>query len=253
MADLAPHELRLLGCNHVRYGEVEVQSQFQRTACAISVGGEYVRIRKGDLPCPNEDAVLAIDLGPRTLLAVADAHHGFEASHGLIEALSRFDPPTSPLQLLELLPSLATAHTPHCVSESTLLVAVVDREAEQCFGVGFGDSAILQLGSTATSHLLKDDDYVSPFYPSSLDPRRAREFGFRVAEGELVLLITDGIDECHYAAPATSLQNHHMLDMWHEARPDAALFAQWLGELALRGVDGNPGGQDNLAIACTRC
>ena len=86
---MATERLVLLGVDHAEYGSLAVQTQAGgRTAAAISVGGDYVRMRKGgDLKVSNEDACLAIDDGERTLLAVCDGHHGHWASHGLAEGL----------------------------------------------------------------------------------------------------------------------------------------------------------------------
>ena len=80
---------KLLGIDHGTIGDLVVQPQAGgRTACAISVGADGhdgVRIFKGDLPVPNEDAAGAIDEDDRTLLVVTDGHSGHFAGHQLVE------------------------------------------------------------------------------------------------------------------------------------------------------------------------
>jgi len=54
---MAIERLVLLGVDHTVYGGLAVATQAGgRTAAGISVGGEWVRMRKGDLMVPNEDA-----------------------------------------------------------------------------------------------------------------------------------------------------------------------------------------------------
>jgi len=57
---MATERLLLLGVDHAAYGRLVVQAQAGgRTAAGISVGGDYVRMRKGDLKVPKEDACVA--------------------------------------------------------------------------------------------------------------------------------------------------------------------------------------------------
>jgi hypothetical protein len=98
----------------------------------------------------------------------------------------------------------------------------------------------------------KNRDYVSPWSAGALDPRRALEFGFSVAPGELVVAFTDGVDECHYGKPDTSIGKRHLWNLLPDAGGSPEHYVRALAELALQGVGGNPGGQDNLAIAATR-
>ena len=105
--------LTLYGIDHTDYGRVHTVAQPDgRSAAAISVGGEYVRMRKGDLAAPNEDACCVWDEGPRTLLVVSDGHTGHWASHGLIEFLQEQPMPSDALALLRLLRSLADDGAP---------------------------------------------------------------------------------------------------------------------------------------------
>ncbi len=87
-----------------------------------------------------------------------------------------------------------------------------------------------------------------PDDPRTLSPDRAAFFEFEAGPGNLLLAFTDGIDACHYRHPETSLGPRQFLEVLHEAgaRPDA--YVRRLTEWALSGCDGNPGGQDNLAL-----
>ena len=64
--------------------------------------------------------------------------------------------------------------------------------------------------------------------------------------------VPDGIDQCHYRQPETSVTPRHLRSLLAETGPEPSRYAQALVELALRGVDGNPGGQDNIALVVTR-
>jgi serine/threonine protein phosphatase PrpC len=259
---MTAERLLLLGLDHTDYGRVHSAPQAAgRTAAAISVGGPYVEIRKGDLDVPNEDGALAIDDGDRTLLVVADGHHGHWASHGLLEALAEIPVPTDLMALLATIQRLAqplptdrTSLPPGLLdARSTLLAAVVDRRHHRTFGASYGDSSIFGVANDRFPERFnrKSEHYVSPWSPGSLDPRHAREFSFAVAPGDLVVVCTDGIDECHYGQPSTSVGPEHFARVFTEAQQPHA-FARKLAELALLGVDGHPGGQDNLALAVAR-
>lgn len=259
---MTAERLLLLGLDHTDYGAVHAVSQHGgRTAAAISVGGDYVRIRKGDLAVPNEDGCLAIDDGDATLLVVADGHHGHWASHGLLEGLASADVPGDLLPLLSTIQRLGQqlpadrSALPEglLVARSTLLAAVVDRRRQRVFGASYGDSSIFALSDDRLPERFgrKDEHYVSPWSPSSLDPRFVREFSFPVAAGDLVVVCTDGIDECHYGQPATSVGPEVMQRLHRHAKSPLA-FAQALAAQALAGVDGHPGGQDNLALVVAR-
>ena len=97
MAPSARELTLLLGADHPAFGAVEMRVQAEgRTAVAISAGGagpSGAEARKQGVAVPNEDAVLVVDEGPRTLLAVADSHHGHEAACDLLAQLAqRFAP-----------------------------------------------------------------------------------------------------------------------------------------------------------------
>ena len=57
---MAIERLVLLGVDHTVYGGLAVATQAGgRTAAGISVGGDYVRMRKGDLLVSKQDACVA--------------------------------------------------------------------------------------------------------------------------------------------------------------------------------------------------
>ncbi len=248
--------LRLLGMDHCDFGHLHAAAQAEgRTAAAISPGGEAVRVRKIDLPIPNEDAALAIDDGPYTLLAVADGHHGYAASHELLAALAERPVPRDPLALLATLRHLLLPpDDADPEARSTLLIAIWDRLHARGFGLSFADSSLYIVSPHAppATPARKDRAFVSPWDPPSLDPRRAQEFAFTADPGDLLVAFTDGIDECHYGRPETSVRPEHLWNLLAEAGPDPLAYARALGGLALRGVAGQPGGEDNLALAVTR-
>jgi hypothetical protein len=308
-----------------------------RLALALSAGSDPhspARQHKGRQDIPNEDAVLAISAGPQTLLAVADAHYGHEASELLLERLaarlhgqplpqgkkpakdsapqapgphgaagssstspgatrpaipgSASEPhstspgptrpaipgsaseahstspgPTRPaipaavFELMDLLPELAVpplAAAAPLRSETTLTIAVLDQDSGQVFGLAYGDSSasILAPGEVPRRISRPSRHYVHPEQPKTLDPRLASEFHARLPKGALLLLHTDGVDECCYRDPERSIGARELSQLFEEHGPAPAAFARALTELALAGVRGNPGGQDNIAIACAR-
>lgn len=250
-------QLMLLGADHGVFGDLEVRAtQDARMAIALSVGSDAAdgaRIFKGDLEIPNEDAVLALSEpdGGRVLMAVADAHFGAEASHALIRDLARHAVPAQPLELLRAVHGLG--RPPERIrSETTLAAVVVDRSNGTAFGLSFGDSTVLRLSGRLEGGVevvtRKTAAYVSPWMPESLHPGRAQEFAFEVAPGDFVVAFTDGVDECHYGKPKTSVSIEHIVDL-ASVVSSADVLVEALAELALRGVDDHPGGQDNVAIA----
>lgn len=256
--------LLLLGVDHTAYGQVHLATQANaRTALAISVGGPYVQMRKGDLLVPNEDTCLALDAGPLTVLAVCDGHHGHWASHGIAEVLAEVESlPSDPLSALRLVASLAQPIEEDAVdlpedlldARTTLLLAVVDRTRRRLFGISYGDSSIFVVSPRGlpVRANAKNERYVTPWLPDSLDPRAAHEFVADFVPGDLLVACTDGIDECHYRSPQTSVGSEQIwsLLLASESLPEA--FAGRLAAMALQGVGGHPGGQDNLAVVVTK-
>jgi hypothetical protein len=191
------------------------------------------------------------------LLAVADAHFGREASHDLLEELAGKLPavPAGGGELAALVRGLAQRDpTADYASETTLLIAVYDRTARRGFGLSFGDSSFASVGRGGHRRPIARPGsyYVSPARPESLNPAVADAFRFEAAPGDLLLAYTDGIDECHYCRPETSVTPQIMAELWRETGSEPEAYVRRLVELALAGIEGHPGGQDNLAVVATR-
>ena len=247
----------LLGERYQSYGAVAAGPIGALTAAAISVGSDPNSPStqfKRDADYPNEDALCTIEAGRWAGFAVADAHFGHEASHLLISRLHEAwaqTQPTSPAELEDLVATLAVGDPPTTESETTLLVVMYDRVEQTGFGITFGDSTFTVVGPEALSEPLnrRDSRYVSTRPDSA--PRFGSPFRFRARPGDWLLCHTDGVDECHYRRPETSIQRHHIEAVL--ANCDTPLLAvQQLTALALTGVDGNPGGEDNIAIIASR-
>jgi hypothetical protein len=249
-----------LGSDHTEYGRHALGRLSERTAWAISVGADPASpaLRaKGDVNHPNEDALLAAELGERVLLAVADAHFGRESSHDLLtELASRLPPiPAGPAELAAVLQQLPQRDpAPDYASDTSLLVVVYDRASCSGFGLGFGDSTFAIVGEAGHRRPIGRPAayFVSPARPGSLNPDLADAFSFEAAAGDLLLAYTDGIDECHYGEPETSVTPAIMADLWRHAGREPDAYVRRLVELALSGVGGHPGGQDNLAVVAAK-
>ena len=94
----------------------------------------------------------------------------------------------------------------------------------------------------------KNQSYLRPCDPASYEASACQAFRFSLEPKSLVLAFSDGIDECHYRRPKTSVQLGHIEGLWAQAKPDPMGLADRLMELALRGVEGHPGGQDHIAL-----
>ena len=77
---------------------------------------------------------------------------------------------------------------------------------------------------------------------------RGAPFQFLTKPDQLLLVFTDGVDECHYRSPETSVTGEHIADIVRRVDDEPLRAANDITSLALAGVDGNPGGQDNIAI-----
>lgn len=248
----------LLGQDHVDYATVHTVAVGEQTGASISVGADQrspsLRF-KGSTDVPNEDALCVIDSGDLVAMAVADAHFGHEASHVMIDWLhalwSQAIPANGP-ELLASLASLAQAAEPQTESESTLLAAVYDRRTGSGSLVNFGDSTLAVVTEAGEYHQLnlKDERYVGAgvLWPAS-DCTVAQ---FNAHRGDTLIMFTDGVDECHYRQPATSIRPEHIVWEVYAALDNAQQASEQVAQLALSGVDGNPGGQDNVAIIVVR-
>jgi hypothetical protein len=164
-------------------------------------------------------------------------------------------PRDSKALLGELFALAGSESTPPTESETTLLVAVWDRAAAHGFGLSFGDdSSLVVVGTDRPPQRVnrKTTSHVGPWDRSSFDPGRAHELTFWARRGELAVAFTDGIDECHYREPETSVQPEHLQGLLVDSEGDAERFVRKLTELARGGVAGHPGSEDHIALVATR-
>lgn len=250
--------LLLLGEQYGEYGRAHVEALSREgIAAAISAGATAntpATRSKGSASSPNEDALLARCEASHVLLAVADAHFGHRASHHLLteldQALSSL--PRSPQELAEVLEGLPMDDVPDR-SESTLLVVVHDRSEGQGFGYSFGDSALAVVGPGRAEFLSRPRaNFVA--LRDELRPLadEAESLLFFTKPQDVVLVFTDGIHECHYGSAQTSVGTQQLARCYAACGNDERCLAERITQLALHGVGGNPGGQDNLALLASR-
>lgn len=250
----APTGVVLLGRDHVRYGTAQSAEASSRVAASISVGADpnspSLQFKGSEVP--NEDAVVAFEAGPVVLLAVADAHFGHEASHQLISGIShqlKQELPTTLKQIYEVLALIGAATSSETESESTLLIVAVDRAQGRGVGLSYGDSTAALVGPESGFRQLNYHNSQFVRADSFLTPTPGESFQFDVAPGDTLLVFTDGLDECHYRNPATSVRPEHIEQFVNHFRDNPRLLVKKLAACALTGVHGNPGGQDNVVIA----
>lgn len=252
-----PHRVMLLGRDHSVYGDVSVHPVSDRAACAISVGSdaESPSLRfKGDPDAPNEDAVLVVEQGDLVALAVSDAHLGNEASHEVLaELFHRFERvPTDPPSFLAMIDDLAGGpRGPRHESRASLVVAIHDRGRGTGFGLSWGDSTFVvnRPGGRPRGLNRPTGNFVALSDPRSLAIGKAEPFTFQAAPGDLLIAFTDGVNECHYTSPETSITPDVLAEILADAGPRACDVAEAVVRAALAGAHGNPGGQDNVAVA----
>ena len=202
---------------------------------------------KGDKGlCPNEDGLVILKDGDLWLLAVADGHLGHYSSHALLDGLSQLTKVPARLGPLSLVLS-SGEWIDDTAGGTTLLVACCDRSTGAVFGLSFGDSSLVTLGpSGAQVRNQPNESYLRGGGPIEVED--GRPFQFQLSPGEIMLLYTDGVNECCYRDPFRSIKLQHLDSMYTEHEQDPARLTGALMELALAGVDGNPGGQDNIVI-----
>lgn len=249
--------LELLGKDHGDYGAIALQTYQDRTAAGLSAGLTPHALSlefKGDSTVTNEDALCIVEGDDWTAMAVADAHYGHEASHILISGLRQriaAERPADVSHLAQMIADLGAGPSTSTPSECTLLVAVVDRMWGQGFGINYGDSTLRVLTREGEDRIVNtaDQRYVTPTRKSL--QHVGTTFSFVAEPGALVVMHTDGIDECHYRNPLTSVRPKHVVELVqaHDFTPGP--FVDQLIGLAMRGINGNPGGQDNIAVIAT--
>ena len=251
----------LLGRDHGRFGALHVATVAPGVAVAISAGQDPLSPSmrsKGELP--NEDGLLVASDGDTLWLAVADAHFGASASHVVLTALAEVlappaeggertsSPPTEPRLWLAAAAAACPKADPTDISGTTLVLLILNRRTGQGQGLSVGDSSCVQVSPTQATwgntlaphylHLVRPDDF-----------RVGQTFAVTLAPGELLLLFTDGINECHYGSPKTSVGAADLVELYG---PDPLSYARRLAARALNGVGGHPGGQDNIALIVVR-
>lgn len=247
----------LLGRDHEEYGRVSVVPVSEHTACAISPGADAEFAEKTQKVHVNEDALLVLEDARHTVACVADAHFGREASEELVARLAEaLDPvPENPERLAAVMRQMAGVRTRSSArSASSLVICILDRMFRQAFGLSYGDSSVVHVvpGELPQRENRPTISYVSPFDPASLAPENAEPFAFSPGKGDLILVFTDGVDECCYRDPDRSVTPEAMHAVVARSDHEPETVARDLARLALTGVDGHPGGQDNVALIATR-
>ena len=260
MNELDPRlgRILLLGENFGNYGAVDSTLVGSEAAAAISVGANDnspSKQFKYDYAVDNEDALCLIAAPDWVGMAVADAHYGPESSHMLIARLHQIWSkirPSSLSHLAEMVEFLSNGDPAQTESETTLLIAVYDRQTRRGFGVSFGDStfAIASPDRPLEQVNLHDNRFVAANQRGSL--RGGSEFTFTASAGDLLMIYTDGVNECHYRNPATSLQARDIHAGIAEAGFAPLEAVDRVAAMALDGVNGNPGGQDNIVLGSAK-
>lgn len=248
-------ERLLLGQDESRYGEHRLESLAGgRIAVTLSVGGDKAspsRRFKGRQDQLNEDAVYVAAEGDQVVLFCADAHYGLESSHVLArltrDKIGALLGPTA-LDLGEVCRAMELdAPEPQTPSETTLLLARLDRVRREVESISYGDSRLAALGPSGLRLLGRENHrFVTAGTGRLLSP--PAPVRATLAEDELLLAFTDGIHECHYRHPETSVAERDFVELYRRHGADPVAFARALTELALAGVRGAPGGQDNIAL-----
>lgn len=240
--------LMMLGVDYSNYGEFCQKSLGDAFAC-ISAGGDRESPSlgfKGDLSHPNEDALLVRRDGSRYLMAVGDSHFGNQASHILMQRLAGAPFPANKAELIQTVMEIQEPELVHGAG-STFVVTMVDKDTGSGFGFSAGDSSLVTLGSEGLVHHVPHNHRFY-YFQQPLSEEEWCRFEYRLSPGDVVLLFTDGVNECHYRNPETSIQDSHIRELWERLDGDVERFTALLAQLALDGVAGHPGGQDNIAL-----
>ena len=244
--------LLVLGRDHQSWGAVASTTVGSLAGAAISVGSDPASPStqfKYDPDVANEDAGCLISSQDWVGMAVADAHYGPESSHLIIERLHNMwgkIRPTDLNHLAQMVEFLRQGEPAVTESETTLLAVAYDRASRTGFGISFGDSTFAIAGPHRPAEPINplDHRFVSTVHRESL--RHGAAFKFQAGPGELLLAFTDGIDGCHYRNPETSVRTSDIDRIAKEAGYEPHSTVRTLTELALAGVRGNPGGEDNI-------
>ncbi|RZV43683.1 MAG: hypothetical protein EX269_12815, partial [Acidimicrobiales bacterium] len=212
MSPMAENNLLLLGKDYPTYGVFDSFPVGERSAAAISVGSDVdspSQRFKEDPLVPNEDALSVVDTDDWAGFAVADAHYGPESSHMLVERLHRIwlqIRPTDLQHFAQMFEFLRNGEPQLTRSETTLLAVAYDRASRTGFGLSIGDSSFVVVGQNQPPLTVNQRDMRFANADDRHSLARPRGFEFRAEPGDLLLTFTDGIDECHYRTPETSIQ-----------------------------------------------
>lgn len=249
----------LLGRDHLdaNHRTTCVVGHERRTACSISLGGHDAIARKAGASVPNEDSLFAADFGASALHAVADGHRGHLASHEAIRRVA--DEVTGPETLTALLRSLDwltapdPAQDPEDTSATTLSLCAIDRVRGEVEGWSTGDSAVFHLSAERGIRRLDapDKNFVSPGRSAVPERGATQRFQSAVRPGDVILSCSDGVFECHYGSPETSLTLADLESLFIRFSGDVVAYVEAISHEALMGVRGHPGGQDNIAIVAS--
>ena len=249
----------MLGKNYNTYGEISLCNIKDDISCAICIGGDKNSPSltfKGDVKTANEDAVFAALHEDLAILAVADSHFGHWASDTIMTYLAEHMHDMHNLESFSNQPEdlfkimFEQYSDDKEFSETTLIFVTININTGAGTGLSFGDSSAMIVNHLNHKRVnTKNHIYISPNTAPDMFKSMANEFYFTLAPGDVILLFTDGIDECHYGYPETSITDQHIHNLFLANNSGIQSFTSSLASLALQGVNGNPGGQDNLAIA----
>ena len=250
--------LLLLGENYGTYSAISSTAVGSEAAAGISVGADPdspSHQYKDDETVDNEDALCIIAAPDWIGMAVADAHYGPESSHMLMARLHDIWAKVRPRNvdhMQEMVEFLRQGDPAQTESETTMLLTVYDRESREGFGLSFGDSTFAVLGADKLPRRQnpQDNRFVATNRRGTL--RNGGQFRYAADPGDLLLIFTDGVNECHYRNPETSVQDEHIHAAARAANFEPLDVVNRVISLALGGVDGYPGGQDNIAMAAAR-
>ena len=239
-----------LGQNEIRYGQYLCEEVDPGVVGLLSVGSDPASPSaqfKGNLEFPNEDAFLILADESTLLMAVADSHFGHTASHEVLRRLAqrcaRIPRSRGEVALMLLGITEPPWDNP---SATTLLVAILDRRKREGFCYHWGDSSLIIVSEGGVRPVSRPSDvFVHAGFPPNVENALS---SFALGEKEVLVAFTDGINECHYRCPETSVTPPHLLQVFRSSPDDPKQFACSLMGLALAGVEGNPGGQDNIAL-----
>ena len=254
-----PHQIvTLLGSDHLvpdQYAMCSVGDDWL-TYCSISLGSVEALARKGGTEIPNEDCLFAADFGDRVIQVVADGHKGHEASHEVVERIAGLVLDSA--SVYEPLRTLDWCTGPFDdfaskTARTTVSVTALDRERKLLSGMSLGDSAVFLLRLSEGVRRLNEPtaNYLAPWASEPPGLTNINRFKTDLLEGDIILSCSDGLTECHYGQPATSVTAEDIETARIQYGGDLDRFVEELSKKALTGVKGNPGGQDNVAIVAS--